>query len=102
MTSRLGNVPLPSEEEVKQISTLFNEALAREFRPDQRSFYKLFKAMDLDGSHRISFHEARVEAARKKRSPLARLGGADESASLLSRRDMRGDTLYVLTRTRVD
>jgi Ca2+-binding EF-hand superfamily protein len=68
VTAQLAGVPVPSEEETRELSVLFNEALVRNFRkPEERSFYRLFKTMDLDGSHRISFAE--LEAL--VRGPLA-------------------------------
>ena len=55
---RMESVPFPDEAEVKALSTIFNKALIKLYpHPDGRSFYKLFQAMDLDGSKRISFAE---------------------------------------------
>lgn len=49
-------VEMPTEEEITSISKTFNDALQK-FDPDSRTFYSLFKAMDMDGSRRISFAE---------------------------------------------
>ena len=45
-----------TEEEVKKLSTLFNKQLEA-YHPDARNFFVLFKAIDIDGSRRISFNE---------------------------------------------
>jgi len=57
VTSRLAELPMPTEEQVMEISRLFNDALVRHYKPEDRSFYKIFKQMDMDGSQRISYTE---------------------------------------------
>ena len=66
VTARIANLPAPTEEEVLELSRMFNGQLAKHFGPEERSFYKLFKSMDLDGSQRISFNEVETLA----RGPL--------------------------------
>ena len=57
VTRLLADAPMPDDIEVVELSQLFNEQLVKHCPPEQRDFFKLFKAMDLDGSHRISFAE---------------------------------------------
>lgn len=56
LSSVFADVVMPSEEEVLALSKRFNAQL-NTFDPDARTFYSLFKFMDIDGSRRISFHE---------------------------------------------
>lgn len=56
LSSVFADVAMPSEEEVLALSKRFNAQLNM-FDPDARTFYSLFKFMDIDGSRRISFHE---------------------------------------------
>ena len=69
VVARLRDEPPPDDGEVLRLSRLFNQALFDHFRPEERTFYRLFKTMDLDGSTRISFSELEALA----RGPL-RLG----------------------------
>lgn len=48
---------------------MFNQALIRSYKPEDRSFYRIFKEMDLDSSQRISYNE--VEALARERLNLA-------------------------------
>lgn len=73
VTEKLRDLKTPDEGEVRALSTLFNDALARRFKPGERSFYRIFKAMDLDGSHRISFNELRNMTRGPLRTRLAQL-----------------------------
>jgi Ca2+-binding EF-hand superfamily protein len=57
VTARLADLPAPDAEALRALSVEFNEALHRHFPPESRSFYLLFKACDIDGSHRISYPE---------------------------------------------
>ena len=51
-----GRVAAASEEEVRRMSELFNQRLVTA-HPETNSFFTLFKAMDVDGSRRVSFKE---------------------------------------------
>ena len=60
------------------MSIVFNEALVKAFPPEERSFFRVFKAADLDGSHRIwlggAAHAQVVkEVGNLSESALARL-----------------------------
>lgn len=67
VTRLLADAPIPDEIEVVELSQLFNEQVVKHCPPEQRDFHKLFKAMDLDGSHRISFAELSAMARRTLR-----------------------------------
>lgn len=78
VVSRLAMTPDPTEEEVMQLSVLFNKQLAKHYGDEDTSFYKLFKESDLDGSQRISFNELEKLARHSlhmttKQLPPARL-----------------------------
>ena len=66
VTARLMELPTPSPEEVQKLSVLCNRQLVRHYPPQQRSFQQLFRAVGVDGSHRITF----VELQRLVRGPL--------------------------------
>lgn len=78
VTDRMKDTPDPTEDDIKELSVLFNEQLAKHYAPDDRSFFKLFKEADLDGSHRISYMEVEKLARHAlhisvKQLPPARL-----------------------------
>ena len=78
VTDRMKDTPDPTEDDIKELSVLFNEQLAKHYAPDDRSFFKLFKEADLDGSHRISYVEVEKLARHAlhisvKQLPPARL-----------------------------
>ena len=53
-------VPLPSKEELAELSLLFNQSLAKQEHPDARHFFRLFKTMDADATGRVSYKELEV------------------------------------------
>ena len=60
VTRRLVDVPPPDPEEIAELSALFNQALCKHFVPNYtggHNFFQLFKAIDADGSRRLSFSE---------------------------------------------
>jgi Ca2+-binding EF-hand superfamily protein len=56
LTERVRSIPPLTDDEVHSLSELFNMQLRR-YDPDVRSFFRLFKDMDIDGSRRINFSE---------------------------------------------
>ena len=61
VTAKLADVPMPDEEETKALSSIVNDAIVRLYpNPNERSLIRLFKTMDFDGSHRISFNELEI------------------------------------------
>ena len=46
VTSSLAELPTPGEAEIRELSALFNRQLAAKFRPEERSFFKLFKRLE--------------------------------------------------------
>ena len=52
-----GGVPKASKAEVRALAELMNAQLAVLFAPNERTFYRLFKYMDADGSEMIEFDE---------------------------------------------
>ena len=92
VTVRVRDVPKLNDEEVHDLSRLFNKQLNSENTNDKRvrNFFKIFKELDLDGSKRISFSElenlvrGRLRVS-EKRVPLDQLLGLwkviDEDAS---------------------
>lgn len=53
------DIPPATEEEVMQMSVLFNKHLEN-FHPEARNFFSLFKHIDVDGSRRVSFSELQL------------------------------------------
>ena len=43
VTKRLDQTPMPTDEEMHELSVLFNSQLAKHYRVDESGFYKLFK-----------------------------------------------------------
>ena len=66
VTALCAEIPMPDDEVLRELSMQFNQAMIARFRREDRSFYRIFKTLDLDGSQRISFAELETLA----RGPL--------------------------------